>query len=138
MNLPRVFLETEIEQVWSFGNFSMSFTASDDSNASTHVAQSPRARPNKAILDESGGWAKGARMYLPYEKTGNQFNDIHDYSGSQITQGIYDGYANIGASNDELKEKDLSGLKIPGKNVVPGRLSFVSELGYDLLTSSKQ
>jgi hypothetical protein len=23
----------------------------------------------------------------PTKKTGNQFNDIHDYSGSQITQG---------------------------------------------------
>ena len=89
--------------------------------------------PTRLILDESGGWAKGARMYLPYEKTGNQFNDIHDYSGSQITQDIYDGYANIGASKDELKEKGLSGLKIPGKNVVSGRLSFVSELGYGSL-----
>lgn len=94
--------------------------------------------PTRLILDESGGWAKGARMYLPYEKTGNQFNDIHDYSGSQITQGIYDGYANIGTSNEELKEKGLSELKIPGKNVVPGRLSFVSELGYGSLPNLPQ
>ena len=62
---------------------------------------------------------QGARMYLP-RKTGNQFNDIHDYSGSQITQDIYDGYANIGASKDELKEKGLSGLKIPGKMLFLG------------------
>ena len=66
--------------------------------------------PTRLILDESGGWAKGARMYLPYEKTGNQFNDIHDYSGSQITQDIYDGYANIGSSKFELKENGLSGV----------------------------
>ena len=89
--------------------------------------------PTRLILDESGGWAKGARMYLPYQKTGTTFNDIHDYSGSQITQGIYDGYANIGESKEALKEKGLSNVKIPGKNVVPGRLTFVSELGYGSL-----
>ena len=89
--------------------------------------------PTRLILDESGGWAKGARMYLPYEKTGNLFNDIHDYSGSQITQSIYDGYANIGYTVEELNEKGLAGIKIPGKNVVPGQLSFVSELGYGSL-----
>ena len=94
--------------------------------------------PTRLILDESGGWAKGARMYLPYEKTGNQFNDIHDYSGSQITQGIYDGYANIGETKEELEEKGLSGLTIPGKNIVPGRLSFVSELGYGSLPNLPQ
>ena len=94
--------------------------------------------PTRLILDESGGWAKGARMYLPNEKIGNQFNDIHDYSGSQITASIYDGYANIGATKDELNAKGLSELKIPGKNVVPGRLSFVSELGYGSLPNLPQ
>ena len=78
--------------------------------------------PTRLILDESGGWAKEYKDVFALRKTGNQFNDIHDYSGSQITQDIYDGYANIGASKDELKEKGLSGLKIPGKNVVSGTL----------------
>lgn len=94
--------------------------------------------PTRLILDESGGWAKGARMYLPNEKFGKQFNDIHDYSGSQITESIYDGYANIGATKEELKAKGLSGLRIPGKNIVPGRLSFVSELGYGSLPNLPQ
>jgi beta-galactosidase/beta-glucuronidase len=39
--------------------------------------------PTRLILDESGGWAFGANMYLPYEKEPTKFNDIHLKTGRQ-------------------------------------------------------
>ena len=89
--------------------------------------------PTRLILDESGGWAEGAKMYLPYERSGTQFNDIHDYAGSQINEDIYNGYLMIGTTQEERREKNMERVKIPGRNVVPGRMSFVSELGYGSL-----
>jgi hypothetical protein len=98
--------------------------------------------PTRLILDESGGWAEGAKMYLPYERTGFQFNDIHDYAGSQITEDIYNGYLMIGTTRAEREELDMGHIKIPGRNVIPGRMSFVSELGYgslpNLVENNKQ
>ena len=87
----------------------------------------------RLILDESGGWAEGAKMYLPYERSGFNFNDIHDYAGSQINEDIYNGYLMIGTSKDEREAMKLGHVKVPGRNVVPGRMSFVSELGYGSL-----
>ena len=86
--------------------------------------------PTRLIIDESGGWAEGAKMYLPYERTGFKFNDIHDYAGSQITEDIYNGYLMIGTTKEQRDGKHMGHIKVPGRNVVPGRMSFVSELGY--------
>ena len=98
--------------------------------------------PTRLILDESGGWAEGAKMYLPYERSGFKFNDIHDYAGSQITEDIYNGYLMIGTTNEERERQHLGDIKVPGRNVVPGRMSFVSELGYgslpNLVENNKQ
>jgi beta-galactosidase len=98
--------------------------------------------PSRLILDESGGWAEGAKMYLPYQRVGEKFNDIHNYAGPMINQSKYEGYLRIGQSKEQLKDAGLNGLKTPGRNVVPGLLSFVSELGYgslpNLVENNKQ
>ncbi len=88
--------------------------------------------PTRLILDESGGWAFGARMYLPNEYEPIRFNDIHTYPGPFINKRLYDGFLCIGLTEDE---KTASGLEAnaPGRNVVPGLMSFVSELGYGSL-----
>jgi beta-galactosidase len=75
--------------------------------------------PTRLILDESGGWAQGANIYLPYESEPTKFNDIHDYPGPHI--------------NDEVYTKLLLTGRLPGKNVLPGLMSFFSELGYGSL-----
>ena len=41
--------------------------------------------PTRLILDESGGWAYGARMYLPNKFEPIRFNDIHTYPGPFIS-----------------------------------------------------
>lgn len=89
--------------------------------------------PTRLILDESGGWARGARMYLPYSRIGQQFNDIHNYAGSQICEDRFNGYLSIGTTELERADMGYENVKIPGKNVVPGRMSFVSEMGYGSL-----
>ena len=88
--------------------------------------------PTRLILDESGGWAFGANMYLPNEYEPTQFNDIHNYPGPFIDKDIYDGYLSIGLTEEEKKAKGYKGIT-PGRNVVPGLMSFVSELGYGSL-----
>jgi beta-galactosidase len=88
--------------------------------------------PTRLILDESGGWAFGANMYLPYEYEPTKFNDIHTYPGPFIGRNLYDGFLAIGLTDEERKDRGLLG-KSPGRNVVPGLMSFVSELGYGSL-----
>ncbi|MEM9259365.1 MAG: sugar-binding domain-containing protein, partial [Bacteroidota bacterium] len=92
--------------------------------------------PTRLILDESGGWAYGANIYLPgaYEPT--KFNDIHNYPGPFITNEKYDGYLSIGMTEEEKKRAGFK-AKTPGRNVVPGLMSFVSELGYGSLPNLK-
>jgi len=86
--------------------------------------------PTRMILDESGGWGEGANIYLPYQKTPIKFNDIHHYSGSQVNESEFDGYLVTAKTKDQKKKLGLKDLKGYGKNVVPGMMSYVSELGY--------
>lgn len=89
--------------------------------------------PTRLILDESGGWAQGANMYLPYESEPTQFNDIHDYPGPQINEEVYQKLLLTGSkTHEEMQAMGLRG-RLPGKNVLPGLMSFFSELGYGSL-----
>lgn len=88
--------------------------------------------PTRLILDESGGWAFGANMYLPDEFEPTKFNDIHNYPGPYINEQRYNGYLSIGMTPEEKKAKGWKG-PTPGRNVVPGLMSYVSELGYGSL-----
>jgi len=98
--------------------------------------------PTRMILDESGGWAQGASMYLPYESEPTKFNDIHDYPGPFVNDEIYQKLILTGSKTHE--EMRAMGLKdrLPGKNVIPGLMSFFSELGYgslpDLVDNNKR
>ena len=88
--------------------------------------------PTRLILDESGGWAYGANMYLPHQYEPTKFNDIHNYPGPFINHNQYDGYLSIGMNAEEKQAAGLKG-QTPGRNVVPGLMSYVSELGYGSL-----
>lgn len=88
--------------------------------------------PTRLILDESGGWAYGANMYLPGQFEPTKFNDIHNYPGPFINEQKYNGYLSIGMTAEEKKEKGWRG-PTPGRNVVPKLMSYVSELGYGSL-----
>lgn len=89
--------------------------------------------PTRMILDESGGWGEGANIYLPYQRTPKKFNDIHHYSGSQITEKEYNGYLAMTMTKEESEKLGLDVATGFGRNVIPGIMSFVSELGYGSL-----
>ena len=89
--------------------------------------------PTRLILDESGGWAQGANMFLPYESEPTKFNDIHDYPGQQINEEVYNKLLLTGGTTHEaMRRMGLRG-RLPGRNVVPGLMTFFSELGYGSL-----
>jgi len=89
--------------------------------------------PTRLILDESGGWAQGANMFLPYESEPTKFNDIHDYPGPQINEEVYNKLKLTGSiTHEQMRQKGLRG-RLPGRNVVPGLMTFFSELGYGSL-----
>ncbi|MCP5110545.1 MAG: hypothetical protein GY953_06885, partial [bacterium] len=88
--------------------------------------------PTRMILDESGGWAQGANLYLPYESTPTKFNDIHNYPGPQIDDQTYRKLRMIGEPAEKQRAAGLIGSR-PGRNVIPGLMSYVSELGYGSL-----
>ncbi|MHC4496443.1 MAG: glycoside hydrolase family 2 TIM barrel-domain containing protein, partial [Planctomycetota bacterium] len=89
--------------------------------------------PTRMILDESGGWAQGANLYLPYKSEPTKFNDIHHYPGPQINEEVYNKLITTGVkSHDQMRAIGLKG-RLPGRNVVPGLMTFFSELGYGSL-----
>jgi len=92
-----------------------------------------RLDPTRMILDESGGWAQGANLYLPYESEPTKFNDIHHYPGPQINEEVYDKLLLTGSKTPE--QMRAMGIKggLPGRNVVPGLMTVFSELGYGSL-----
>jgi beta-galactosidase len=99
--------------------------------------------PSRLILDESGGWAFGANMYLPYQREPTKFNDIHNYAGAYINENIYNSYVSMAMTKEEKKAMGLEDFKMGGKSkIVPGMMSFLSELGYgslaELVSVNKQ
>ena len=88
--------------------------------------------PTRLVLDESGGWAQGANLYLPYAHEPTPFNDIHYYPGPQIDEDVYNSFLIIGKTEAQQQAMGIRG-KAPGRNVRPGLMSFVSELGYGSL-----
>ncbi len=89
--------------------------------------------PTRMILDESGGWAQGANLYLPYESEPTKFNDIHNYPGPQINEQVYNKLLLTGIkTHNQMRAMGLKG-RLPGRNVVPGLMTFFSELGYGSL-----
>ncbi|WP_019028964.1 glycoside hydrolase family 2 protein [Colwellia piezophila] len=85
--------------------------------------------PSRLILDESGGWAFGAKVYLPNERDFISFNDVHTYPGPNVTNAFYDKFLGVSYTKEERKKLNIKGKPI-GHNLKTGAMSFVSELGY--------
>jgi hypothetical protein len=91
--------------------------------------------PTRLVLDESGGFAFGANMYLPGEYSPTKFNDLHSYPGPFINRQLFDGFLSIGMTEEEKQALGFKG-RAPlagGHGAVAGLMSFVSELGYGSL-----
>ncbi len=85
--------------------------------------------PTRLILDESGGWAQGANMYLPYESQPTKFNDIHDYPGPQINEEVYSKLMLTGSkTHEEMREMGLGG-RLPGTKRGSGADDILLRIG---------
>ncbi|OHX64181.1 hypothetical protein NH26_21490 [Flammeovirga pacifica] len=86
--------------------------------------------PTRLILDESGGFANGANIYLPNEKVAIKFSDIHNYPGWIFDDKKFQGLNQVSWTKEEKKAAGYPKLHSPGKNNQAGTMVFVSEIGY--------
>jgi hypothetical protein len=90
--------------------------------------------PSRLILDESGGFAGGSNMYLPYQQEPEVFNDVHSYPGAPLSQQGYDGFLTLAKTEEQIREMGLEVPAVSSRSVVkPGLLTYVSEIGYGSL-----
>jgi beta-galactosidase len=101
-----------------------------------------RLDPSRLILDESGGFAGGANIYLPYKYEPEVFNDVHKYPAAPLNDISYDNFLMLSKTPSEIKAMGLSPVKYFNSHTKPGRLTFVSEIGYgslpDLVDNNKR
>ena len=80
--------------------------------------------PTRLVIDESGGWADGCKIYLPYSREYQPFNEIHTYEKAPVRGSVYDRYIKLTGD----------GQKASGWNKLsPGAVGIVSEVGYGSL-----
>ncbi|VGO11958.1 Beta-galactosidase [Pontiella desulfatans] len=86
--------------------------------------------PSRMILDESGGFADGANIYLPYKVEPTKFNDIHIYCGAPINDDTYNSFLSLGMTPQEMNAVGFDPKRVRNKHAHPGLMSLVSEIGY--------
>ncbi len=92
-----------------------------------------RLDPTRLILDESGGFAGGSNIYLPYQYEPQVFNDVHSYPGAPFNDTSYDNFLTLARTQEELKAMGLGAVRFTASKTAPGRLTVVSEIGYGSL-----
>lgn len=86
--------------------------------------------PSRLILDESGGFADGANIYLPYEVEPAKFNDVHMYLGAPLSDHTYARLLALGMSPEEMQALGYDPSTLKNKHAHPGLMTIVSEIGY--------
>lgn len=90
--------------------------------------------PSRLILDESGGFAGGSNIYLPYQWEPEVFNDVHIYPGAPVSQRTFDGFLVLAKTDQEIRDMGLEVPQVDSLSVIkPGLLTYVSEIGYGSL-----
>jgi len=89
--------------------------------------------PSRLILDESGGFAGGANIYLPGRFEPEKFNDIHRYPGAPLNTRSYDDFLALGRPDQEVRALGLDPKLHKNKHAIPGLMTVVSEIGYGSL-----
>jgi beta-galactosidase len=89
--------------------------------------------PTRLILDESGGFAGGSNVYLPYQFEPEVFNDVHSYPGAPLNEVSYDKFLTLSKTPEEIEAMGLPTGRFTASKTTPGRLTVVSEIGYGSL-----
>jgi hypothetical protein len=92
-----------------------------------------RLDPTRLILDESGGFAGGSNIYLPYQFEPEVFNDVHNYPGAPLNDASYDKFLALSRTPEEIEAMGLPAGRLGTSQTTPGRLTVVSEIGYGSL-----
>jgi len=92
-----------------------------------------RLDPTRLILDESGGFAGGSNIYLPYQFEPEVFNDVHSYPGAPLNDTSYDKFLTLSKTPEEIKAMGFDAVRFLNSKTTPGRLTVVSEIGYGSL-----
>ncbi len=92
-----------------------------------------RLDPTRLVLDESGGFAGGSNIYLPYQYEPEVFNDVHSYPGAPLNDASYDKFLTLSKTPEEIKAMGLPPGRFTASKTTPGRLTVVSEIGYGSL-----
>ena len=94
--------------------------------------------PSRLILDESGGFADGANIYLPYEVEPITFNDVHIYCGYPINNLTYSQFLALGMNKEEMEKLGYEASELENKHTSPGKMTLVSEIGYGSVPDLKK
>ena len=89
--------------------------------------------PTRLILDESGGFAGGANIYLPYQYEPEKFNDVHTYPGAPVDAVAYDKFLALSKTQAEIKALNLRAKASVRSGTTAGLMTVVSEVGYGSL-----
>ncbi|MCK4773784.1 MAG: hypothetical protein KAT30_03320, partial [Candidatus Krumholzibacteria bacterium] len=89
--------------------------------------------PTRLILDESGGFASGANIYLPYQNEPEKFNDVHTYPGAPVNDVAYDKFLALSKTQSEIEALKLRAKSSVRSGTTPGLMTVVSEVGYGSL-----
>ena len=87
--------------------------------------------PDRLILDEAGGFAGSARMYMPGSRTPFEINDIHRYAGGPLSRSGYEFFRDLAKSDAELEAEGATAVDPDTRSsIIPGLLTNISEIGY--------
>lgn len=86
--------------------------------------------PARIILDEAGGFAGGASIYMPYSKTPTVMNDVHHYPRAPFDDVEYENFLKLARTDEEIKSLGMDPEISQFKEMKPGVLTNISEIGY--------
>jgi beta-galactosidase len=80
--------------------------------------------PTRIVVDESGGWADGARAYAPYSYDAEPINELHSYLPAPVSPRTTNYYLTLGQPGFDVSMLGRSKIR------APDGIMFVSEVGY--------
>ncbi len=85
---------------------------------------------SRAVIDESGGFYDGAKIYLPGEYQPTETADVHFYPGAPMNNATYRELFMLGKSREEMQKAGLTKGANTESLIIPDVLTNITELGY--------
>ncbi|MCC2685042.1 MAG: beta-galactosidase [Paenibacillaceae bacterium] len=114
--------------IWEMFNEIMRYSLKRIKHKVSLVAR--KLDPTRIIIDESGGFAGGAHVYLPGGTEPICFNDVHSYPGSPLNADGYDMFLSLGKTPEQMAEMNINQPMRSPSVIEPGLLTNITEIGY--------